>query len=66
MLGRRREAAGAGDGRKDKPISAEAFAPVIADWMEQRRGASRPVNVKEMWEQLEEHHGYSSPSRSRS
>jgi len=60
----RREATGASDGRKDKPFSAEALAPVIADWMEQRQGASRPVNVKELWEQLEEHHGYCGSYRS--
>jgi len=60
----RRQAAGASDGRKDKPFAAEALEAVIADWMEARRDASRPVNVKELWEHLEEQCGYEGSYRS--
>ena len=60
----RREAAGARDGRRDKSFAAEALASVIADWMDQRRDAKRPVNVKELWERLQEAHFYAGSYRS--
>lgn len=60
----RREARGAVDGRKDKAFLAEAAAPAIAHWMEERRELPRPVNVKELWEHLCEQHGYLGSYRS--
>lgn len=56
----RRAAEGAEDGRKDRPFKAEAVAPVIEAWHEERRERRRrrPVNVRELYEHLVREHAY--------
>jgi transposase len=49
---RRRQAAGASDGRRAKPFKARAVAEAIAAWIEGRREGPRPVNVRELYEHL--------------
>lgn len=62
----RRAAAGARDGRKERPYRAEAVAEVIAHWVEEHRATQRkrPVNVQELWEHLVGEHGYAASYRS--
>ena len=54
----RRVAAGATDGRGPKPFAAESHAAVIEGLVERGRQASRPVNLREMFEQLVHEHQY--------
>lgn len=54
----RRAAAGAEDGRQDKPQRAETLAEVIAAWYAEHRDDQRPVNVMELFEHLVAEYGY--------
>jgi transposase len=54
----RRAAAGAEDGRRDKPQQAETLAEVIVSWHAEREKAPRPVNVMELYEHLVAEYGY--------
>jgi transposase len=54
----RRAAAGAEDGRRDKPQRAATLSEVIAAWFAEHRGQKRPVNVMELYEHLVAEHGY--------
>lgn len=60
----RRAAAGAVDGRKDRPFEAESMAAVIAAWHAERAEAPRPVNVVELYEHLVADYGYAGSYRS--
>lgn len=55
-----RAAAGAVDGRSDKPFCAETAAAQIGMWMEEheRLGPGRPANVKLLHDHLAAEHGY--------
>jgi transposase len=60
----RRQATGAEDGRADKAFLAEVCSDAITHWIETRSEATRPVNVKELWEHLVEQYGYEGSYRS--
>lgn len=53
-----RAAAGAEDGRRDKPERAESVAEVIAAWHADREDEARPVNVADLHDHLVAEHGY--------
>jgi transposase len=53
-----RAAAGAEDGRRDKPERAEPVAEVIAAWHADREDEARPVNVADLHDHLVAEHGY--------
>ena len=55
----RRAAAGAEDGRREKPQKAQTLAEVIEAWHAERRDAVRPVNVMELYEHLVGEYDYS-------
>ncbi|MEE8587183.1 MAG: helix-turn-helix domain-containing protein [Acidobacteriota bacterium] len=48
----KRAAAGAADGRSEKPFRAEAMSGQIRAWMEERQSLKRPINVRELYEDL--------------
>ena len=53
-----------GDGRKDRPFKAEALTGVIQVWMEGHQGRKRPINVRELYEELVLDWGYEGSYRS--
>ena len=59
----RRRSDGAVDGRA-KVFAAEAYAGVIAAWVEGHAKDARPVNVAALHEHLVAEHGYAHSSRS--
>ena len=54
----KRACEGAEDGRRAKAERASSLAKVIAAWHAEREGASRPVNVMELYEHLVAEYGY--------
>ena len=60
----RRQAAGAVDGRSDRPFAAEAVAGVIDAWHADHEGAKRPANIEELYEHLVADYGYTHSYRS--
>jgi transposase len=60
----RRAAAGAVDGRQDKPFRAEAVEELIDAWHAERAGERRPVNVRELYEHLVAEYDYEGSYRS--
>ena len=48
----KRAAAGAADGRSEKPFRAEAMSGQIRAWIEERQSLKRPINVRELYGDL--------------
>ena len=53
-----RLAEGASDGRKGKPALADVLAREIEEWVEAHKDKERPINVKELFEDLVATHAY--------